>query len=567
MAANNRGLTQVLSPKDADLYRKIFEVQEKGQWKKADRLIAQLDNDALMGHVRAQRYLHPTAYRSKYTELRRWLSSYADHPQARQIYRLAAKRRPSGAAWPAKPKQMSLRFGPDTRKAQLVPKRRNATERRRVYNIKRKIKRYLGREMPTKALAYLNRKSTLNKLTRLEADDLRADIAASYYFEHVDEKALRLAGQVAERHRLRVPVADWTAGLAAYRMGKSELASYHFEHLAKSPNASPGLKSAGGYWAARAYLISGAPERVTKNLTIAAKSQTSFYGLLALRQLGQEPQLNWASPDPSDRDLIEAFALPTVRRAVALAQVGMAAEADEELRRGHGSAPDRLDEALLKIAGDNKLAAAELHIAEAIPGRPFHSGLYPIPAYQPKGGYNVDPAVLYALMRQESRFKPKAKSWAGARGLMQIMPATAAYVAKDRSLKWDRNRLYDPAFNINGVGPDLCGPAPRSGRTQGQPLHDGRGLQWWANQYAALVPRDERCRTIRCSLSRAFPSSESRHYVETCVCPISGSIATAWVSTLPRSTWSLAVIGRSTSLKGSMRPMAEPNTPAAQSGR
>jgi len=58
--------------------------------------------------------------------------------------------------------------------------------------------------------------------------------------------------------------------------------------------------------------------------------------------------------------------------------------------------------------------------------------------------------LLYALMRQESKFKTDATSRVGARGLMQLMPRTASFVGKDRSLRQrkGRNKLYDPGLNL-----------------------------------------------------------------------------------------------------------------------
>ncbi|MEZ5904467.1 MAG: hypothetical protein R3C69_04930 [Geminicoccaceae bacterium] len=86
-----------LGSEDAALYRMIFELQEHGRWTDADRLIGRLDDRLLLGHVLAQRFLHPTAYVSSYPELRSWLEAYADHPEAVTIYRLAERRRPAGA--------------------------------------------------------------------------------------------------------------------------------------------------------------------------------------------------------------------------------------------------------------------------------------------------------------------------------------------------------------------------------------------------------------------------------------------------------------------------------------
>ena len=61
----------------------------------------------------------------------------------------------------------------------------------------------------------------------------------------------------------------------------------------------------------------------------------------------------------------------------------------------------------------------------------------------------MDRAVIFAIMRQESQFKPEAQSPVGARGLMQIMPVTASYVSGDKSFKAGaKSRLFDPDLNV-----------------------------------------------------------------------------------------------------------------------
>ena len=85
-----------LSKKDIINYKKIFTYQEICEWKKANKFILKIQNKILIGHVLAQRYLHPKCYRSKFLELSSWLKIYSDHPQAKRIYRLAIKRMPTG---------------------------------------------------------------------------------------------------------------------------------------------------------------------------------------------------------------------------------------------------------------------------------------------------------------------------------------------------------------------------------------------------------------------------------------------------------------------------------------
>ena len=85
---------KVLSSNDVDRYRDIFRIQKDGHWPEANALIARLENPILLGHVLAQRFLHPTKYRSRYKELKDWMAAYADHPDAARLYKLALRRKP-----------------------------------------------------------------------------------------------------------------------------------------------------------------------------------------------------------------------------------------------------------------------------------------------------------------------------------------------------------------------------------------------------------------------------------------------------------------------------------------
>ncbi len=437
--------TDVLSSEDVVLYRKIFAAQEKGRWQTADKHIKKLDDRILMGHVQYQRYLHPTAYRSKYRELRKWMSQYADHPGASRIYRLAVKRRPSGASRPDRPLRRAYRERDTTSVSALTPRRKT----RRIRAINRHIKTLNRRGRPTAAYNYLHEKRTSKDLRRNEFDDALSWIAAAYYREGVDEKAVRIAKKIADRNRHEVPLADWTAGLANWRLGNYANSAVHFSHLANSKVVSQGTRAAGAFWAARAYLIEGEPTQVINMLEIAAIDPHSFYGILATRQLGRPLPLNWDEPALDQKSLDALMAYAPVKRAVALAQVGQIHSADQEILRAHGRLPASLDPALVALTTKVELAAAQVQVAEHVKEQDFHLARYPVPNYKPDGGYTVDKALIYALMRQESRFKARAKSRAGARGLMQIMPRTASYVARDRSLaRSKRDKLLEPSFNI-----------------------------------------------------------------------------------------------------------------------
>jgi hypothetical protein len=78
---------------------------------------------------------------------------------------------------------------------------------------------------------------------------------------------------------------------------------------------------------------------------------------------------------------------------------------------------------------------------------------FPTPELAPRNGFTLDRALVYAVVRQESRFNPQAVSPIGATGLMQLMPEAAAAAAGDDKLKTDMSPLFDPAFNLR-VGQD-----------------------------------------------------------------------------------------------------------------
>ena len=446
---------EVLSGADRERYLQIFAAQKRADWKKADRIAATLSDKRLMPYVLQQRYLDPRA-KAKYADLKTWMANYSNIPGANRIFALAMKKKPRKAAAPERP--AAQRFRQPAHAIYSVDDGSEIVNSERFAKIDARIREMVRDQKAADALNYLKSTSARMALTDVEYDKVMERVACSFFIENDNERAYQVANEIAERHARQIPLADWYAGLAAWRMEHYADAAQHFDRLARSTTVADWSRAAGGFWAARAYLANRQPARVAEMLEIAADTGATFYGLLATRQLGREPHFTWVEPK-LDRAAYEALiADPAVARAVALAQINRRDLAEQELVRAHGWLDPSLDGALIALASTFDLSAVELQVASAAdlpPLRPqngeisVNSGLFPVPDYRPADGFRVDRALFFAFMRQESKFRPDLTSPAGARGLMQIMPGTASHISRDTTLaSANKDKLFDPSYNL-----------------------------------------------------------------------------------------------------------------------
>ncbi len=430
--------------RDEILYQEVLELQTTGEWRAADALIDRLGDPLLLGHIQYQRYMHPNDYRAEYPELTAWLERHADHPGAERLYRLALKRRPAGVKHPPRPTRGYLsgagqQMQEVTRVRYRTTVERSAAEESAVRAWRRQIEELADRRKTDDAMAEFDRADIRPMIDSVEADLARWAIARAYFYRGDNAAAFALAREAAVGSGETVPEIHWTAGASAWRLGRTKTAARHFAKLAKAGSAHSAERSRAAFWAARAYVVARKPKLVRQFLRIAAQSPQNLYGMLARTVLGEtRPQKQQQTVLDEDRVVELLLRFPGARRALALGQIGRTDLAEREIRKLAAAAKPDLMMSLIALAESLNLPAAQMRLAQRLgdAGGAFqHGALYPVPSWRPASGFTVDRALVFAVMRAESGFDPDAESHAGARGLMQVMPATAMDIAARRELE------------------------------------------------------------------------------------------------------------------------------------
>lgn len=210
--------------------------------------------------------------------------------------------------------------------------------------------------------------------------------------------------------------------------------------------------SAWVYWKARALGQQGKADEA-RALFESVAGEYSFYGQLAAAELGRQTVIPPVGHSPSKDEIAATAALPGIERALALYRLGLRADANREWVFTIRGMSDR-----------QLLAAAQLAKASDLPDRAINTadktvnthdfGLRYLSPHaeqvKPQArSLGLDDAWVYGLMRQESRFIMSAKSVVGASGLMQLMPATAKWVAKKIGLAdYHQGRVNDLETNV-----------------------------------------------------------------------------------------------------------------------
>ena len=268
--------------------------------------------------------------------------------------------------------------------------------------------------------------------------------------------AYRLAHNHNQTEGAPLAEAEWLSGWIALRYLRDfDVSLRHFQRLYKTV-CYPISRARGAYWAARAIEenpadIEGRREKAMQWYRAAAGYPTTFYGQLAIDRLSRQPKTKPpVEPVPSaaqirvfeDRELVRATRL--------LAQLRQRKLVKTFILHLTTLAKHPTEWALIaRLATDLKRNDLAIRVAKLAIRQGVTLTVAGYPKLNVTRKFAVEPALMHAVIRQKSAFDTKAVSRAGARGLMQLMPATARSVARQLKVRHNKQKLLsDPVHNL-----------------------------------------------------------------------------------------------------------------------
>ena len=439
----------VLSDADASLYTQIFLLQSEEEITAAQKLEQQLTDPLLMNEVLYQRYISDT-YRTRGKEIAAWMEKYYDMPGAERMVKLA-KIKQATVRKAYIPRTISGGASIETAQSETwTAKKYTGATNTKINKFKRAI-----RSGSTKnARQILEDPSFKSKLTESDYGRLAGRLSFIYYTNGEFELAKKW-GFVASDAKSEYGL--WAMGLLYFKEEKFEESEKYFSAILDLEQINNARKTEAAFWAGRAAEASGNRTDAKTYWKIASAHPMAFYGALASVMLGHTPKYEFFEQDYTDEDVDTLRETKYGKKALALLQIGQKDRAELYLKYMITSnVSDRTLHAINSVATAYGLPRVSIQASSLIQDRGIleiddniiYSAQYPLPDWEPMGGWSIDRALLLAITKQESGFRANAKSGAGANGLMQIMPSTAKKVARENKVNISEIDMSKPEHNM-----------------------------------------------------------------------------------------------------------------------
>jgi soluble lytic murein transglycosylase-like protein len=434
------GTPQVLDDAQRANYRAVFTALRAGRSSEAAAALAAMPVGVLHPIAQAEYILAKGTPRADVATLTGWLAANPELPEAERLATLARNR--GAVELPALPVERDLHRLAGASRRKGAPTTVGDAAAAAMASSAQKL---IVAGKPADAEALL-----ATKTAELSVDgqvEWQQRIAWGYYITGDDNDALRLASVARKGMGPWAVQGDWVSGLAAWRQGDCTTASDAFSAVSRRGRDNE-MIAAGYFWTARAAVACGRPQMVEPALRNAARFTETFYGILATRALGLAPPVRTMQANFAQSDWAVLSRRSNVRVAAALAEIGETSLADRVLRHQAAIGEPSDHGALLRLASQLGLPATQFWLAHNAPAGATVDvyARYPAPRWTPARGWRIDKSLIFAHALQESGFSTDAVSHAGARGVMQLMPATAQRM--QARIGTASNDLTDPAFNI-----------------------------------------------------------------------------------------------------------------------
>jgi len=428
-------LPSILTDADASIYAQIFDLQSREKIDAAMRLERQLSDSLLMNEVLYQRYISKT-YHTRGKEIAAWMTKYFDMPGADRMVALAKIKKTTVRS--AKLPRTVTGTSIETAQSETWTQKKYTGDTNKKIN---QFKRAIRSGSTKTARLILQEPAFKRKLTESDYGRLAGRLAYIYYTNGEYELAKKwgfVASDADSEYGL------WTMGLLYFKEEKYRESQKYFSAILDLPQINNARKIEAAFWAGRAADANDDRKNAKAFWSIAAAHPMAFYGALSATMLGERPRYEFFEQDCSDEDMDALRETKYGKMALALLQTGQKGRAEEYLKLLiTARASDRTLHAVNSVATVYGLPRVSIQASGVIKDRGIleidddiiYSAQYPLPDWEPMGGWSIDRALLLAITKQESGFKTNAKSTAGANGLMQLMPGTAKLVARQNKMK------------------------------------------------------------------------------------------------------------------------------------